>query len=169
MRIFFSGVIGLLLGCVVTAQASDIRFDISGVIKNGACSVSLVNTPSVFLGTFSTEYLDNLGKTTPLVPFQLTVDDCPQNYTNVQVTFTGEPLTENPQLIALQAGGAKNVGIALYDSDKTSLIDINSASSGKIISTEEATTLTFYAAYQATGKVTEGEANADINFTLSYN
>ena len=64
---------------------------------------------------------------------------------------------------------AKNVGIALYDSDKTSLIDINSASSGKIVSTEEATTLTFYAAYQATGKVTEGEANADINFTLSYN
>ncbi len=169
MRTFCTGMLCLWLGCATVAYGANVRFNITGIIKNAPCIVTVVNQQSVSLGTFSTGYLDNIGKITPLVPFYLTVDNCPQNYSHVQVVFTGDTVDGSPSLLALQPRGATNVGVVLYDSDKTSRIGINTASSDKTVSTGQPTILTFYAAYQSTGAVTEGKANADLSFTLSYN
>ncbi|MFC0229389.1 fimbrial protein [Serratia aquatilis] len=169
MRIFWKSFAFLLISCTSTLQAADVIFNITGIIKNASCSVSFGNNQTVPLGTFSTGYLNSVGKKTPLQPFMIKLDNCPNNYDDVQVTFEGDIDAGNPQLLALQPGGAQNVGVAIYDSDKTSLIPINTASSGKSVSTTQETTLTFYAAYQSTGTVTEGAANADVSFTVSYN
>lgn len=169
MRISWKNIAFLLVCGTSTAQAADVMFNINGTIKNAACSVSFGNNQTVPLGTFSTGYLNSAGKKTPLQPFMITLDNCPYNYNDVQVTFEGDIATGNPQLLALQSGGAQNVGVAIYDSDKTSLIPLNTSSSGKSVSTTQETTLTFYAAYQSTGTVTEGAANADVSFTVSYN
>ncbi|HGM5492472.1 TPA: fimbrial protein [Serratia fonticola] len=151
------------------AQAADVIFNISGSIKNGSCTVTSGNNQKVDLGMYSTQFLDGVGKVTPLKPFEIILDNCPINYSGVQVSFVGEENLQNTQLIAVQSGGAKNVGIALYDDDKITVIPVNSMTLGKNVSTSQATTFTFYAAYMATGEVTEGHANADISFTISYN
>lgn len=151
------------------AQAADVVFNISGAIKNGSCNVTSDNNQKVDLGMYSTNFLDGVGKTTPLKPFEITLDNCPMNYSGVQVTFEGEVNSQNNQLVAVQSSGAKNVGIALYDSDKTTIIPVNSSASGKSVAINQATTLTFYAAYMSTGEVTDGSANADISFTIVYN
>lgn len=159
-----------LLGCVIpVTHAADVVFNITGKIANSACEVGVGGTQTVRLGTFSAGYLQNIGEITQLEPFDITLGNCPYDYSNVQVTFIGDVASGNTQLLALQPGGAENVGIAIYEKDKTSLIPLNVASSGKSVSATEATTLTFYAAYMSTGTVTEGDANADVNFTISYN
>ncbi len=159
-----------LLSCVIqVAHAADVVFNITGKIANSACEVSVGGTQTVRLGTFSTGYLQHTGEITPLEPFDITLGSCPYDYTNVQVTFSGDVASGNTQLLGLQPGGAENVGIAIYEKDKISLIPLNVASSGKSVSTTEDTTLTFYAAYMSTGAVIEGDANADVSFTISYN
>ncbi|AJJ12805.1 fimbrial family protein [Yersinia rohdei] len=159
----------LPLMTISATQAADVIFNISGTIKNGSCIVTSGNNQKVDLGTYSTKFLDNVGKTTPLKPFEITLDNCPANYNGVQVMFEGEMNSQNTQLIAVQSGGANNVGIALYDNDKTTIIPINSKTSGKSVTVNGKTTLAFYAAYMSTGEVTDGSANADISFTISYN
>jgi len=169
MYISWKNIAFLLVCGTSTAQAADIIFNITGAIKNSACSVSFGNNQKVALGTFSTSYFNGGGVKTPLQPFTIRLDNCPDNFNDVQVTFEGDIAEGNTQLLALQPGGAENVGIAIYDSDKSSLIPLNAPSSGKSVSTVQETTLTFYAAYESTGVVTEGAANADVNFTVSYN
>lgn len=158
-----------LLFLAPMVKAADVQFNITGIISNSACTVTFGNNQTVKLGTYSTRYLDSVGKSTPLIPFSIIVSDCPQNYQNVQVLFEGDTASGNSELVALHPGGAENVGIALYDSDKVSIIPLNNLSSGKEVSTTQETVLQFYAAYQSTGVVSEGDANADVNFTISYN
>ncbi len=162
----------LLIGFATPfAHAADVTFNINGKIKITPCEVTLGNRQTVSLGTYSTDSLDFVGKNTDLQPFDITLDNCRLNYNNVQIKFEGNVATPNTQLLALQPGGAENVGIAIYDNDKTTLIPLNTLSTGagKSVSTGQSTTLTFYAAYMSMGKVTEGNANSDATFTLSYN
>lgn len=169
MKNFWTNLI-LLIGFVVPfAHAGDVTFNITGKIKYSPCEVTLGKEQTVSLGTYSTDFLNRVGQVTDLQPFEITLDNCPLNYNDVQIKFEGNAATPNAQLLALQPGGAENVGIALYDNDKTTLIPLNTWSAGKSVSTGQSTTLTFYAAYMSMGKVTEGNANSDATFTLSYN
>ncbi|WP_422528275.1 fimbrial protein [Serratia fonticola] len=169
MKTFWTNLI-LLIGFVVPfVHAADVTFNINGKIKLSPCEVTLGNGQTVPLGTYSTDFLDSVGKVTDLKPFEITLDNCPMNYKDVQIKFEGTAATPNAQLLALQPGGAENVGIAIYDNDKTTLIPLNTWSAGKSVSTAQSTTLTFYAAYMSMGKVAEGHANSDATFTLSYN
>ncbi|MBW5407588.1 fimbrial protein [Morganella morganii] len=158
----------LLVFFASATYAADVVFNITGKIEESACEIIVGNGQTVSLGFFSTGYLQSVGDITPMKPFSITLDNCPDNYNDVQVTFEGDAVPGNPQLLKLQSGGAQNVGIAIYDSDKTTLIPLNTASSGKSVTTTEETALTFYAAYMSTGTVTEGVANADVSFTVSY-
>lgn len=169
MKAFWTKFILLIGFAVPFAQAADVTFNINGKIKLSPCEVTLGSGQTVPLGTYSTDFLDSPGKITYLQPFEITLDNCPQNYNDVQIKFEGNVATPNPQLLALQPGGAENVGIAIYDNDKTTQIPLNSWSTGKSVSAAQSTTLTFYAAYMSMGKVTQGHANADATFTLSYN
>ncbi|AHM75046.1 fimbrial protein [Yersinia hibernica] len=169
MTLLWRGLFLALLIAAPVVQAADVAFNITGSLKYSPCTVTVGASQNVALGMYSTNFLGGVGETTPLKPFEITVDNCPKNYNDVQVTFEGDVVAENTQLIALQPGGAKNVGIILYDSDKKTVIPVNSATAGKRVSTDQATTLTFYAAYMSTGKVSDGSANADVSFTISYN
>lgn len=155
--------------CVPATYGADVQFNITGKIEESACEVSVGGEKTVSLGFFSTRYLQAVGDITPVKPFYITLDNCPDNYNNVQVMFEGDIATGNPQLLAVQPGGAQNVGIAIYEDDKSTLIPLNAASLGKSVSMTQETTLTFYAAYMSMGTVMEGTANADVGFTVSYN
>ncbi|WP_156293095.1 fimbrial protein [Serratia oryzae] len=169
MKAFWTTLI-LLMGCAVpSAQAADVTFNISGKITPSSCDVTLGSGQTVPLGTYSTNVLDRVGKITDLKPFEITLENCPQNYNDVQIKFSGSTASPNTQLLALQPDGATNVGIAIYDNDKTTLIPLDNWSAGKSVSTAQSTTLTFYAAYMSMGQVTQGQANAEATFTLSYN
>jgi len=169
MKICWTKLILLIGFAAPFTQAADVIFNISGTINPFPCEVTLGKRQTVPLGTYSTHFLNSVGKVTDLKPFEITLDNCPQNHNNVQIMFGGNAAAPNAQLLALQPGGATNVGIAIYDKDKTTLIPLNSWSAAKSVTTTQSTTLTFYAAYMSMGNVTEGHANSDATFTLSYN
>lgn len=153
---------------IPSLQASDVTFNISGSLKHNPCTITTGANQNVDLGIYNINLLSGPGEITPLKPFEIKLNNCPPD-SNIQLKFEGDALTENSHLIALQSGGAENVGIVLYESDQKTVIPINSFSSPKTILTGQENILKFYAAYMATGTVTVGNSNANVNFTISYN
>lgn len=153
---------------IFNAQAADVRFNVSGSIKNTPCNVIIGAGQNISMGSFNKNVLDGAGKKTPLTKFDLTLDGYPKVYNNVQVIFEGDSMIGNPQLLAVTPGGAENVGIAFYEADALTLIPINSWSKGVSVISTGPTTLSYHVGYTATGMVSEGVANATASFTIAY-
>lgn len=149
-------------------QASDVTFNISGSIKYNPCTITTGANQNVELGTYNLNSFSSAGLISPPKLFEIKLDNCPSN-SSIQVMFAGDALAENNNLIALQPGGAENVGIILYESDQKTVIPINSMSTPKDVLMGQENILKFYAAYMTTGIVTVGKSNANISFTISYN
>ncbi len=153
---------------IFNTQAVDVRFNVSGSIKNTPCNVITGGGQNISMGTFNKNSLDSAGKKTPLTKFNLILDGCPKAYNNVRITFEGDSVIGNPQLLAVTPGGAENVGIAFYEADALTLIPINNWSKGVSVISTGPTTLSYHVGYAATGMVSEGVANATASFTIAY-
>ncbi|MCS3430460.1 fimbrial protein [Klebsiella sp. BIGb0407] len=151
------------------AWGADVSFIITGEIINPPCNTTIINNDSaVNMGTYSTSAIKP-GDKTDLIKFNIGLSNCPNSLDNIQFTFNGKSMNVNNDYFSLDPDGATNVGIVLYEEDKTTLIAPNIKTAGKSISKNISNIFTFYAAYIATGAVTEGNANATLDIDISYN
>lgn len=159
----------LLFSCPFITWGADVSFFITGEITNPACNTTIINNDSaVNMGTYSTSSIKP-GDKTELIQFNIGLANCPNSLDNVQFTFKGTSMNVQDDYFSLDPDGATNVGIVLYDSDKTTLIAPNKKTAGKSITKNISNIFNFYAAYIATGTVSEGNANATVDIDISYN
>jgi len=109
-------------------------------------------------------------------PFTIHLTDCAMDtYTKAAVQFTGSTLAGENTKLAINGGGAGNTtasGIAIQVLDNVGVVvpmDGSAASTAQTLSATD-NNLQFSAQYIATAaEVTAGAANADANFSISYN
>ncbi|MDT3411199.1 type 1 fimbrial major subunit FimA [Kosakonia cowanii] len=156
----------------VVIPGGNIHFE--GELVQLACAISVQsNTQTVAMGQYHTTLFSNVGDTTPLVPFTLTVNDCDRSVaTQASVAFAGKADDVDPTLLALTAGdsgGAKGVAIEILDGNSQKLKPDGATYSVAQNLATGSNTLRFAARYKATSaQVTPGSANADTIFIMKY-
>lgn len=158
---------------IPVANAADGTVNFNGMIADEACSVDIKSASQVItMGTISTSAFKSAGEVASPTRFSIALNNCPESVKNISVNFTGTADAVNTNLLGLSSdSGAKNVGVALYESDSMTLIPLRADSAlVPIESTSSVNTLNYVAKYMATAStVMPGSANATADFTLGYN
>ncbi|MBM2769081.1 fimbrial protein [Burkholderia anthina] len=154
------------------------QIDFVGEITTAPCSVDGDNAnQTVQLGSISTNVLGTAGSTSTPKNFQINLTGCSlDTVKSASVTFDGTPDDNNPDLLKLGAGGsgptAQNVAVAIYDVYNKQELTLKTAS-GAIPIQDGINALAFQAYYKSTASasnpVVAGSANANAQFTVSYN
>jgi len=157
----------------VSIPGGNIHFE--GELVQIACAISVQSSSqTVAMGQYHTTLFSNVGDTTPLVPFTLSVNECDRNVaTQASVAFSGKADEADPTLLALTAGdsstSAKGVAIEILDSNSNTLKPDGATYSVARNLAAGSNTLQFAARYKATtAQVTPGSANADTMFIIKY-
>ncbi|MEY0255480.1 fimbrial protein [Morganella morganii] len=143
-----------------------------GEITDSSCDITQKDI-EVDLGSHSVTLLKNRDDKTPAEQFDIVITNCSLSMTSLKINMTGAAHNDNATLFALDAGdkSAGNVGIAVNDVSGTGNHLMNPAGGDRNITLKNDSrdyTLTYSAAYQATGLATPGKGNATINYTVSY-
>lgn len=165
------------LGYNGLACAADGTINFTGMIADNVCTVDTASaTQTVNLGNVSVNALASAGTTASPTRFTLTLKNCPDTVKTAQTRFDGTPASGNSSILALNtpADGtmtaAKNVGVAIYEQDSSTLVPLGTPSKDTKISSTADNTLTYIAKYYATGTpVSAGLADATATFTITYN
>ncbi|MDE9454513.1 fimbrial protein [Xenorhabdus bovienii] len=168
LKLFIAAVISGSMATSVFAADGTINF--TGRITKATCTVS-TSTVNVNLPEVGATALAGKGKTGGDTPFIIGLTGCgiAGDSANVQVKFGGvkDSIDGNLLQINSDSGGAKGVGIGIYEKNGT-LINMGALSKG-IPVVSPATTLEFKAKYVSTGAtVTPGTVKASTDFTLDY-
>ncbi|MEN4700006.1 fimbrial protein [Pantoea agglomerans] len=165
----------------VTVNGGSVHF--TGAIVDAACAVDTGSDgQTVKLGQYRAANLAKAGAASAKVPFTIKLTDCDLGgsktagaYSKVSVTFSGATAEGNNKALAVKAaqGGvsnpsAQNVGVEIFQKDTALTLDgtVPAAADNLMTGDNE---LNFSAAYVATAdKATAGEADADVNFMLTY-
>ncbi|HFT1963470.1 TPA: fimbrial protein [Enterobacter ludwigii] len=152
------------------AYATDGTVSFTGNITATACKIDS-SSNNVQMGSISTTaFGTSAGTTAAAKAFNIVLTNCPSGSQNINIRFDGTPEASNPSILALtpETGVATNVGIALYESNGSTLIPLNTNSTPKTISTGT-NTLPFVAKYMSTADaVTAGKASSAASFTIVY-
>ncbi|MDH7396853.1 fimbrial protein [Escherichia coli] len=146
------------------ALAADSTITIRGYVRDNGCSVAAENAAKQF---------NNIGATTPVVPFRILLSPCGNAVSAVKVGFTGVADSHNANLLALEntVSAASGLGIQLLN-EQQNQIPLNAPSSAiswTTLTPGKPNTLNFYARLMATQvPVTAGHINATATFTLEY-
>lgn len=164
----------VLIGTISSVQAADqgngvVKF--TGTIVDAPCAIDHNSSDqTIDLGTVANVALADGGNSAPK-PFEIRLEKCSLDTAKtVKTTFNGA--AGQGGLLGI-TGDAKGAGIALTDSDGTS-IQLGTATTGKLLSvgTSE-TTLAFNASLKGNGgdvsTIVPGEFNSVANFMLNYN
>lgn len=153
------------------AYAADGMISFTGKITATACKVNTSGGNSVPMGSISTTaFAPGAGVTAAAKAFNIVLKECPSDSTTVNVRFDGTRDTSNSNILALTPGTdvASNVGIALYESDGSTLIPLNADSAQKTLVSGD-NTLPYVAKYMSTAStVGAGKADAVAYFTIIY-
>ncbi|HAT1680519.1 TPA: type 1 fimbrial protein [Klebsiella oxytoca] len=159
---------------VAKALAANSTITISGYVRDNACSVAGESKDfTVDLLDNKAKQLNNVGATTPVVPFRIILSPCSSSVTAVKVGFTGIADNDNTSLLKLDAGtsAATGVGVQILNGQQSAL-PLNAASSTiqwTTLTPGQTNTLNFYARLMATQvPVTPGHVNATATFTLEF-
>ncbi|ENC3164391.1 type 1 fimbrial protein [Escherichia albertii] len=157
-----------------SALAADSTITIRGYVRDNGCFVAAESTNfTVDLMENTAKQFNNIGATTPVVPFRILLSPCGNAVTAVKVGFTGVADGNNANLLALEShsSSAAGVGIQLLN-EQQNQIPLNASSSGiswTTLTPGKPNTLNFYARLMATQvPVTAGHINATATFTLEY-
>lgn len=160
----------------VTVNGGVVHF--TGSVVDSPCVVDNdSNNATVNLGQVKTSSLAKTGN--PLgaaKPFSIHLSDCAlTTYTNAAVTFTGPTVSGKTDQLAVNGGGAGSstaggVAIQVLDnSGKAVSVDGSTASPAQKLASSD-NYLQYSAQYIATSDtITAGAANADANFSITYN
>lgn len=154
----------------LTVNGGKVTFN--GEVTSGACAVSGEDTDKVVtLDTVrSTAFTaaNQLGNAKKA--FDLNLVDCDNSIREtVQVTFSGQAIDGNPNLLAntAGAGSAQNVGLQLYGPDGAAL---NLGELSSKVNLAGTATIPLSVDYMSTGAaVTAGKVQSVANFQLTYN
>jgi len=155
----------------ITANATSGVINFTGNIQTAACTVSAASqNQDVPLGNVAAADFTSTGATAANGKISVVLSACPETVTAASVSFGGPADQINGNLLALSTTStAKNVGIALFETDSTPL-PLSTKSRSLPVTAGGETTLTYFAKYQSTAPtVTEGSANAAADFTVLYN
>lgn len=165
----------------VTVNGGSVHF--TGAIVDAACAVDTGSDgQTVKIGQYRAASLAKAGAASAKVPFTIKLTDCDLGgsktagaYSKVSVTFSGATAEGNNKALAVKAaqGGAsipsaQNVGVEIFQKDTALTLDgtVPAAADNLMTGDNE---LNFSAAYVATAdNATAGEADADVNFMLTY-
>ncbi|HCH51882.1 MAG TPA: type 1 fimbrial protein [Proteus sp.] len=156
-----------LLSAPAAFASGTINF--TGEITDQACTVdSTSKNLTVDLGKVSSKSLATKGEVAGLKDFTIKLVDCPVD-TTVAVRFGGTRDAIDSDILAIDtvAGGASNVGIALFEKDAVSQINLYADSKEVIIPGTEIN-LDYVARYKATAKATPGPANSSAVYSIQY-
>jgi major type 1 subunit fimbrin (pilin) len=161
------------LFAVSAANAADGTISFTGSVTAAACTVNTQTaTQSVDLGSINSAGFTSVGTVAGATRFDITLASCPNTITKTSVKFDGTPDATDSRLLALTSGQtATGLGVAIYESNGTTLIPMQTASASKDLEEDATTTtMTFIAKYMSTGeKVEAGTAGASTSFTVGYN
>lgn len=154
----------------VTVNGGKVTFN--GEITSGACAVSgtdtnkIVTLDTVRAAAFTeANQLGNAKKA-----FELTLLDCDSSIREtVQVTFSGQTVDGNPNLLVntAGAGAAQNVGLQLFGPDG---VELNIGELSSKVNLSETTTIPLSVDYMSTAaEVNAGKVQSVANFQLTYN
>ncbi|HAM7234720.1 TPA: fimbria/pilus outer membrane usher protein [Escherichia coli] len=154
--------------------AADSTITIRGYVRDNGCSVAAESTNfTVDLMENAAKQFNNIGATTPVVPFRILLSPCGNAVSAVKVGFTGVADSHNANLLALEntVSAASGLGIQLLN-EQQNQIPLNAPSSAiswTTLTPGKPNTLNFYARLMATQvPVTAGHINATATFTLEY-
>ncbi|HCP9276845.1 TPA: type 1 fimbria minor subunit FimF [Escherichia coli] len=154
--------------------AADSTITIRGYVRDNGCSVAAESTNfTVDLMENAAKQFNNIGATTPVVPFRILLSPCGNAVSAVKVGFTGVADSHNANLLALEntVSAASGLGIQLLN-EQQNQIPLNAPSSAiswTTLTPGKPNTLNFYARLMATQVlVTAGHINATATFTLEY-
>jgi len=156
--------------------AADGTVHFTGEIIDSTCQVTPdTKDQTVTLGTINKTALPNTGDTAAPTAFNISLENCPETYTQAAVRFDGNEDTNSKGNLAVNAGGATGVAITLSTADGTPVNLYEDSPYSTITGTagmsDGTVTMKFIARYIATslaGGVTPGAANADSQFTIEY-
>ncbi len=157
-------------GAAAGTQSTGGIVEFSGEIVDASCNITTKSKDvQVDLGKWGANYFTAVGTETTKTPFKIEVDNCPASVTTVAVLFDGQKDALDATLLAV-AGGAKGVGIKLYNNSASSAqVALGTVSASVPVASGKAT-VPFFADYVSTEKsVTAGAANGVANFLMVYN
>lgn len=156
----------LMLTCFL-AQAHDGTVNITGTFRINSCILAQDSRQiNVSLGDISLTRFAQ-GRYGPEKSFIVNLQDCGADSVSVDVTFSGTPDNGRAELLALDSGSAKGLGIAILD-DTKAIIPINQVSKDYPLH-QGSVPLTFYAQLRPTGEnIQSGNINASATFVLHY-
>lgn len=162
-----AAITGLVLSFLSHA-ADNVAINFTGTIRAAACSVASGADQTVLLGDTGTTYFGNPGDVSPAKPFSIVLD-CPAGGPDqATVTFSGLPASD-PDLLALDTGGAAGVAVRINDSDGSQIkLGTPSAVTTLVVGSNS---LAYQAQYQSLVDrvgITAGAANATAQFTINY-
>lgn len=164
--LFFCG----LLGGVIPAIAHDGVIAISGSFRSNTCVLAQDDKDiSVPFDNVQASYFTQTGDSSPAVEFIIHLENCGADVTNVNVTFSGVPDDQNPQLLRIDsdANAATGLGVAILDQNKQ-LISLDQPTVSYALTTGNVP-LIFYAQLRSTTEnVGAGDIHASATFTFHY-
>jgi type 1 fimbria pilin len=170
IRSFWQIVAGVLLVSSLS-MAADTSLLVSGNVVASSCKVDFNN--KVTIGTFSGKDFPSVGSTSAFKAMNISLSECYNKLTSVNVTFSGVTDAENPTLLAVTGSGtgravATGIGVELLDNGGDT-IPFNTSKQIPFALDEGMTTLSFLVRYKSTKfPVTYGEAPAVLFFDLAY-
>ena len=113
------------------ALAADSTITIRGYVRDNGCSVAAESTNfTVDLMENAAKQFNDIGATTPVVPFRILLSPCGNAVSAVKVGFTGVADSHNANLLALEntVSAASGLGIQLLN-EQQNQIPLNAPSS----------------------------------------
>lgn len=169
----------ILMGCVLfclnisaaESYLAEVNIRLTGTVIALGCDVDPgdVDKP-VVLGDWATKQLKKAGDHTHYIPFTIHLTGC--SASGVTTAFTGSQDSVDHSLLALSTNddgsSASGVGIQIMDNTQTR-IPMGQDAPRAVVDDNGDVALNFYASYVATGNsILPGAANADTEFTLTY-
>ncbi|MCP1107080.1 type 1 fimbrial protein [Serratia nevei] len=147
------------------AMAADGVINFTGKVLNSSCAVD--PTLDVKMGDVTASAFSEVGAESTKQAFKLTLKNCPVNLSTAQIKFEGANAGDSKELFKLNDGGAEGLGLRISNEKNAPIVP----GGVSVVPLEGKTTyeLPYYASYQSTGPVTMGDANASVQFSVSYN
>lgn len=154
----------------LTTIEGNIKF--KGAINDSSCDISQESKAiEIDLGNHSAALLKKRGDRTQEIPFDIVIADCSISMSYLKIKMTGTAHKDDANLFALNSDeqSAGNVGIAITNISDNQLV--TPAAGDRDIARKNDSrdyTLSYSAAYQATGLATPGLGNAIVDYTVTY-
>lgn len=172
-KLSLASALAIALLAAPAAYAADGTITFTGNVTAVTCTINGGNGDfNVVLPTVSAASLAAPGAVAGRTPFKIEVSGCTPDTGKISAFFEADAQVNSQGRLDIDAGGAKNVQVALLN-DSHDLIKVGAAAvdqnSQKVNLSSGAATLNYYAQYEATvGAAEAGAVATRVRYTMSY-